>query len=365
MKKKVSVIGIGRLGLCFSLTLEQSGYSVVGYDINKAYVDSINDKTFNSFEPGVTELLAVSSDFKATTSPEDILETDLMFVTVRTDSEPDGRYDVSQVEDVVATLVDLGLQEKQKHLVICSNVNPGYSDTVATRLRPFNWVVSYNPETIAQGSILYNQAHPDCVYIGAEKGTLADEIEDVYSNVCLTMPTIHKMSRVSAELTKVSMNCFLSTKIAFANMVGDLAHKIGADPEDVLYAIGSDSRIGNKFFKYGHGFGGPCFPRDTRAFIRSAKDLGAYYDIVHSANESNKKHLKNMIEKTAAETPIDCAIRPDHVTYKPGVVILDDSEQLAWALALAEMGYKVVISDPEEVKRQLKERYGDLFTYEE
>ena len=363
-KLKCSVIGIGRLGLCFSLTLEKAGYHVIGYDINEPYIRSINNKTFNSFEPGVNNRIKESKNFIATTNPVDILQTNIAFVTVRTDSEPDGKYDVSQVESVVETLLGLGPLPEQKHLVICSNVNPGYSDTVAERLRPLNWRVSYNPETIAQGTILHNQANPDCVYIGAEEGYLADEIEEAYIRMCDNRPTIHKMSRVSAELTKVSMNCFLSTKIAYANMVGDLAKRLGADHEKVLHAIGSDSRIGNKFFRYGHGFGGPCFPRDTRAFIRCAEQNHAYSGIVQAANAANREHLTEMIKNTARETPLDQPIRPEYVTYKPGVVILDDSEQLAWAIGLAKMGYKVIISDSEEVKKQLKEKYGDLFHYE-
>ena len=152
-KPKASVVGIGRLGLCFSLTLEKAGYSVVGYDINEPYIESVNNKTFNSFEPGVNEALKKSKNFIATTVAADILKTDMVFVTVRTDSELDGKYDVSQVESVVKTLLTLGQLPEQKHLVICSNVNPGYSDTIADRLRPLNWKGSYNPETIAQGTI--------------------------------------------------------------------------------------------------------------------------------------------------------------------------------------------------------------------
>tara|TARA_R110000824_G_scaffold332637_1_gene519220 strand:+ start:6826 stop:7926 length:1101 start_codon:yes stop_codon:yes gene_type:complete len=361
---KCSVIGIGRLGLCFSLTLEKAGYHVVGYDINEPYIKSINNKTFNSFEPGVNNRIKESKNFTVTTDPVDILQTSMAFVTVRTDSKPDGEYDVSQIESVVETLLALGELSEQKHLVICSNVNPGYSDTVAERLRPLNWRVSYNPETIAQGTILHNQTNPDCVYIGAEEDYLADEIEKAYIKMCDNKPTIHKMSRISAELTKVSMNCFLSTKIAYANMVGDLAKRIGADHEKVLHAIGSDSRIGNKFFRYGHGFGGPCFPRDTRAYIRYAEQNDVYSGIVKAANEANREHLTEMIRNTVKETLPDQPIRPEYITYKAGVVILDDSEQLAWAIGLAEMGYKVIISDSEEVKRQLKEKYGDLFHYE-
>ena len=256
-----SVIGIGRLGLCFSLTLESGGYNVVGCDINQEYVDSVNNKSFVSHEPGVNDKLAASKNFEATTDLAKCVEhARLLFVTVASYSEPDGRYDVSQVDDVVDQLVMLGPPEKEKHLVICTNVNPGYSDSVYQRLKNMNWQVSFNPETIAQGSILKDQDSPDCVYVGSDTPELATEIVEAYNRMCSNSPSIHTMDRLSAELTKVSLNCYLTCKISFANMVGDLAKKIGADADKILSAVGSDSRINNKFFRYGFGWGGPCFP---------------------------------------------------------------------------------------------------------
>ena len=128
MRNNISVIGIGRLGLCFCLTLEKAGYNVVGYDIIEDYVRDINQKTFFSHEPGVNELLSKSENFRATLDVADcVSHSDILFVTVASFSEPDGRYDVSQVDSVVDTLVKLGKQKNAKHLVICTNVNPGRS----------------------------------------------------------------------------------------------------------------------------------------------------------------------------------------------------------------------------------------------
>jgi len=360
--QNLSVIGIGRLGLCFSLSLEKAGYNVVGCDIKQDYVDQINNKTFNSFEPGVNELLKRSKKLLATTDIAKAVEhSRIIFVTVATYSEPDGRYDVSQVDSVVEQLKSLGYQSYEKHLVVCSNVNPGYSDTVFDRLEHLNWQVSYNPETIAQGTILKNQAYPDCVYIGADNINLQYEISEIYENMCMNNPKICEMDRLSAELTKVSMNCFLTCKISFANMVGDLANRIGADADKVLNAIGSDSRINNKFFKYGYGWGGPCFPRDTRAFIRLAENNDMPHDMCLASNAINEKHLDFQVKQFISSGEKE--FFTDSITYKKGTIILEESQQLKFAVRLAELGIKVTIKETPEVVKQLQELYGDLFIY--
>ena len=361
--ENLSVIGIGRLGLCFGLTLERGGYNIVGCDIRQEYVDSINDRTLDSFEPNVNEYLRASKNLSATTDLAATAEhADTMFVTVATFSEPDGRYDVSQVESVVLSLLRLGYQETRKHLVICSNVNPGYSNTVYERLEAYNWDVSYNPEVVAQGTILHNQEFPDAVYIGSDTSDLADSIVTVYKNVCSSDPVVHTMDRLSAELTKVSLNCYLTCKISFANMVGDMALKLGVNPDKVLHAVGSDSRINNKFFRYGFGWGGPCFPRDTRAFIRLAKDNHMPHYMCVASNESNNSHLDFQVLRFMATKPKEYVT--DCVTYKKGTLILEESQQLAFALELANRGVKVIVKETPEVVSILKEKYGDLFTYE-
>jgi nucleotide sugar dehydrogenase len=262
---------------------------------------------------------------------------------------------------VVDNLISLGKQQKTKHLVICTNVNPGYSDTVYERIKDFNWEVSFNPETIAQGTILKNQSEPDCVYIGSKSPRLARQISKTYTNMCTNKPSIHVMDRLSAELTKVSLNCYLTCKISFANMVGDLAAKIGANPAKVLSAVGSDTRSHNKFFRYGFGWGGPCFPRDTRAFIRLAKNNVMPSDMCIASVNINDKHLQYQVEDFMATG--QKVYTTDSVTYKKGTVILEEAQQLKFALELAKRGIKVTVEESEEVIKQLKNEYGDLLNY--
>lgn len=361
--KNISVIGIGRLGLCFCLTLEKGGYNVIGCDVRQNYVDKINNKEFVSHEPGVNKLLTESKNFKATTNLKlAVKHSTHMFVTVASYSEPDGQYDVSQVDSVVDSLISLGEQKTRKHLIICTNVNPGYSNTVYEKLKDYNWDVTFNPETIAQGTILKNQEQPDCVYIGTNNPFMAQEVALIYSNICTNKPSFHVMDRLSAELTKVSLNCYLTCKISFANMVGDLAAKMKADPEKILKAVGSDSRINNKFFKYGFGWGGPCFPRDTRAFIRLAENNKMPHDMCSASNSINFKHLDFMIEQFMNAGLKE--YKTDSVTYKKGTVILEESQQLEFAKRLAEAGIDVTIKEDPAVVKELKNLYGDLFNYE-
>src|SRR5687767_11915583 len=167
------------------------------------------------------------------------------------------------------------------------------------------------------------------------------------------------MSRLSAEICKLATNCFLTTKIAFANAIGDLAAMAGAQPDKILAAIGSDSRIGEKYLGYGYGFGGPCFPRDNRALGYFADNLGYDLKLSKATDQSNKEHLDFMFGQMNANHIDDGAIVFEHVTYKPGVNILEESQPMALALLLARAGKKVKICDSKAVIEEVKQNYGD------
>ena len=369
--KNLSVIGIGKLGLCFCLTLEKAGYDVVGCDINEQYVDKINSKNFNSDEQGVSEALAESVNFRATTSLKQAIgHSDVIFTVVATPSLENGRYDHSQVDSVVSEIIKFGRQRREKHLIICCTTMPQYCDTVQQRLRDYNYTVSYNPEFIAQGTILRDQAYPDMVLIGEGSRKAGDILEEIYNAHTHSDPTICRMTRTEAEICKISLNCFLTTKIAFANMIGDIAKFANCDQDKILHAIGSDSRVGLKYLRYGFGYGGPCFPRDNRALAIFAKDLGVDALISVASDESNKKHLEYQIEQFKSKA-YNCQGTPDNpivmetVTYKPESTMLVESQQLAYAVGLAETGFSVTVRERASVIEELKGIYGDLFVYQE
>jgi len=362
----ISVVGIGKLGLCFSLTLEKAGYNVVGVDINENYVAQINQKTLHSSEAGVTAVLKKSQNFKATTSLNEALEhSNIIFVVVATPSLESGRYDHSQVDSLVDRLNDIGPVKEQKHLIVCCTVMPGYCDSIKEKLNSLNYTVSYNPEFIAQGTILRDQSRPDMILIGEASEKVGDILEEIYTKHTISSPRICRMSPKEAEITKIALNCFLTTKIAYANMVGDIVIAANGDPHKVLKAIGEDSRIGNKYLGYGYGYGGPCFPRDNRALAVFAEDVGVEALVSVASDESNKKHLQNQIQQYISKNPKDKELVFDYITYKPESTLLVESQQLEYAVGLAREGYKVRIRERKEVIEELKKDYGNLFTYEE
>lgn len=362
---KIGVIGIGKLGLALSLNFEKAGFKVYGCDIRDDYVEKLNKKNFTSIEPHINGLLDQSKNFIATTSLENtILNSNIIFITVRTETNQDGSYDVSQCDKAVDSLIKIGYQNEQKSIVINCNVNPGYTESVRKRLKPLNYKTSFNPEWVAQGTIVDDQIKPDVIVIGEEDNDEGIKIENLYKKMCHNSPPVFKMNSLSAELTKISLNCFLTTKITFANMIGDIANSVGADHKKILSAIGSDSRIGKKYFSYGFGYGGPCFPRDNRALIKYMKSNNIEPVLPNATQDFNQLHLKYQI-KSFIENNQDMSkpIKIKGVTYKPGVDILEESQQLQYALELANHGYKVVIEDLTSVCLQIKKLYGDKFAY--
>jgi nucleotide sugar dehydrogenase len=361
-KKKITVIGVGRLGICWALVLERAGYDVLGVDVNEEYVKSINNKSLTSSEPRVEEMLRVSKNFSATTNMSDGLDfSDFTFVVLPTPSTGDGKYDHSKIDELIPAL--LNKSGYTRHLVICSTTMPGYCDTLASELERVRCFVSYNPEFIAQGAIIRDQLEPDMVLIGEANPECGEALKCVYRKVCSNYPTIHRMSRLSAEIAKLSLNCFITTKIAYANMVGDVANAAGAETDKILSCIGADKRVGEKCLKYGYGFGGPCFPRDNRAFAVCASEYGIDAIVSKSTDESNRLHLSYQV-KHFFENNLDLTeIVFDSVTYKKESVIIEESQQLAFAVELAKKGIKVTINEREEVVSQVKKKYGDIFIY--
>ena len=364
--KKASIIGIGKLGLCFALTLEKAGYNVLGVDLDKNHVDDINNKTFISTEPGVNLALRSSKNFKATTSIQEAIDfSDILFILVATPSLSNGKYNHAAVDSVAEQLIKLPTPCNKKQFIIGCTVMPGYSNKLAGVLSDFNYDVSYNPEFIAQGSILNDQLKPDMILIGEANKNAGDIIETVYNDMCINRPCIERMDPLSAEITKISLNCFLTTKITFANMVGDIAIKSGANQDAILKAIGGDSRVGPKYLKYGFGFGGPCFPRDNRALYIYADEINYDAKISKIVDSTNKYHLEFQIDqfiKNYKDTSIPVVI--ENVTYKPNTEILEESQQLLFAIGLAKTGIKVIIKENKNVVEKLKSLYNGLFEYE-
>lgn len=352
--KNISIIGVGKLGLCLGLNLEKVGYNVLGVDIFDSYVNSLNNKTFVSPEPYVNEYLKQSKNIEFTTEIKKSLDNDIIFIVVNTPSTYDYKYDHKNIDDIADKLISFGKQKRRKDLIINCTTFPGYSDELQERLKPYNYFVSYNPEFIAQGSIIMDQQNCDNVLIGEADVQAGDLIQKLYSDFCVKNPVFNRMTRTEAEITKISVNCFLTTKISYANMIGDIALRYEANPDIILKAIGTDSRIGSKYLNYGYGFGGPCFPRDNRALAKCGEEVGIDAVISKATDIMNEKHLEYQIDyfkdKNKDKT---MSVELDYITYKKESVSIEESQQLKFAIGLKESGYKVKIKDqrPEVIEQ--------------
>jgi nucleotide sugar dehydrogenase len=346
---KISIIGVGKLGLCLGLNLEKKGYNITGVDVSEDYIKSLNDKTFTTSEPYVNEYLKKSQNIFFTTDLKKSLENDVLFIVVKTPSTIDWKYDHTQIEEIATQLIQYGKQEKRKDLIINCTTFPGYCNTLQEKLKEYNYFVSYNPEFIAQGTIIKDQINCDNVLIGETDKYAGDLITNIYKSMVESNPIYNRMNVTEAELTKLSVNCYLTTKISYANMVGDIANRLGCDANKVLKAIGTDSRIGNKYLKPGFGFGGPCFPRDNRALAKCGEEVGIDAVISKATDKMNEKHLQYQIDDFVKLNPNkEQIVEIDFVTYKKDSILIEESQQLKFALKLKELGYTIKILDQRE-----------------
>jgi len=368
--KKISIVGLGKLGLCFGLTLEKSGYFVLGCDIDEDYVSSINNKTLNSDETDVNSALAVSKNLSATTNLEECVNhSNIIFIVVPTPSLPDGRYDHSFIDKVVDNIAILKthrgpvVEAVHHHIVISSTTMPKYCETVQEKLSSCNCTVSYNPEFIAQGTVLRDQLQPDMILIGEGSKESGDIIQEVCERYTMNNPEIFRMTRTEAEICKISLNCFITTKIAFANMVGDIASLSNCNADPILAAIGADSRVGPECLKYGYGYGGPCFPRDNRALSIHADDVGVDATISKASDSCNSEHLMHQLDIFFRDNDINEPVVFDFITYKKESTIIEESQQLAFAELLVDNEYKVYIKERDSVIASLDQDFKDKVVF--
>lgn len=367
---KIGVIGAGRLGICFALLLEKAGYEVLVSDVREDYVNGLNDRVIKTNEPQVSDLLDDAVNFKATIDNKEVIrECDLIYTLVATPSLPDGSYDVSAVWQVINNIQELDEPVRGKTFVVGCTTNPGDCENFQKQLDALGVDVFYNPEFIAQGTIIRDLQYADMVLVGGNSEKTKSLISEIYNKIQVSEPKINFMSLTASEIVKLAINCYLTTKISYANMVGEVLTKSGLEGEigSVLSAIGNDTRIGNKFLKYGYGFGGPCLPRDNRSFAAYAKKLGLEYNLGLTTDNFNNEHAKFLkdyyIEKNTRGLPFAFP----YITYKPGTDILTESQQYRLCYDLVGENYRVYVTDYDsidvEVRDNLERLYSDRLIF--
>ena len=373
MTMKIGVIGAGRLGICFALLCEKAGYEVLVSDIRSDYVADLNNKKIKTNEPEVEYLLGQSKNLKATNDNREVIrECGLIYTLVPTPSCEDGAYDVTAVDRVVDDIVEeMKIANDIKNFVVGCTVNPGDCDKFAEKL-PDSVNIFYNPEFIAQGSIVNDLQNADMVLLGhshsKDLDSVIKDIQTLYKKIQTTRAIVCSMSLKAAEITKIAVNCFLTTKISYANMLGDVLHRAGCGSEvtTVLGAIGTDERIGRKYLNWGVGYGGPCLPRDNRAFGSFLEKLGGFHprhNLGYVTDGINGDHGRFLVEYWEEMNTSNTPFYFDYISYKKGTDILTESQQFRLCTDLLEKGHRVYIHDDKQVTNQVYDQmvyqYGD------
>jgi UDPglucose 6-dehydrogenase len=360
-KNAISVIGLGKLGQPLAVCFAARGFKTVGVDIDRAIVDAINRKEATLLEPGLQELLDVTGDnLRATTDfHEAIASTYTSVVLVPTPSEDDGNFSCRYVEAALRSLGEaLASSRKPYHLVIISStVSLGtiegkliglLEETSGRRLNE-DFGLCYCPETVALGNTIEGFLRPDMVIIGESSPEAGEQAGTIYRLFCENNPPIIRMSLINAELTKLALNCYITTKISFANSLANLCERLpGADVDVITQAIGMDRRIGPHYLKGGLSYGGPCFPRDTRAYIALAKNVGLKADLIEAVERINSwqdAHLLEVVLREVERAPRR-AVSVLGTAFKPGTPVITDSPSIKLIKGLLNAGVDVIVFDP-------------------
>ena len=355
---RVSIIGLGKLGAPMAAVMAHKGHTVVGVDINPAFVTAIQEGRAPVNEPGLAGMIRANRErLRATHDYDDaILGSDATFIMVPTPSDPDGtfsmRFVLSAAEKIGAAL----RKKKGWHLVVLSStVMPGSTgerllpalETYSRKTCGEDFGLCYNPEFIALGSVIRDMLNPDMILIGESDRRSGDTLEEFYNTLCESNPRIQRMNYVNAELTKLSVNTFVTTKISYANMLAQVCETLpGADVDVVTSAIGCDSRIGVKYLQGALGYGGPCFPRDNIAFSALARANGVPAVLAEATDELNRRQIPRIADLIMARLPERGVAGILGLAYKPDTDVIEESQGLGIAKELLARGASVMVYDP-------------------
>jgi UDPglucose 6-dehydrogenase len=358
MIRAVSVIGLGKLGAPMAAAMASRGLRVIGVDADENKVKAINERRPPVFEPGLPQLLHSSGDRLTATHDieEAVRATQVTFIVVATPSEPNGGFSLRYVLPVCEA-IGRALRSKSEFHLVCltSTVLPGMTggpvwealERSSGKQGGRDFGVCYSPEFIALGSVIRDFLNPDFLLIGESDPSSGAMLKSLYHQVCQNSPAVARMNFVNAELAKLAVNTYITTKISFANMLARICERLPkANVDVVTKAIGLDSRIGGKYLKGAISYGGPCFPRDNLALTFLAQEIGAPADIAeatHRFNSTQIPWLADMVQQNA--TPGE-TIGILGLTYKPETDVVEQAAGMLLAQELSGRDVSVVVFDP-------------------
>lgn len=353
-----SVVGLGKLGASMAAAIASRGSEVVGVDVNRRAVNLLNQGKAPVQETDLDLLIYENLPrLRATTDFADaVLNSDVTFVVVPTPSDDSGAFSIAYAEEAFHEIGRALARKNEYHLVVLtSTVLPGATryglipviERASGKVCGTDFGVCYSPEFIALGSVIRDFLNPDFTLIGEFDAQAGETLQQCYSEIMVNSPPVRRMSLENAELTKIALNAFVTTKITFANMLATLCERIpGGNVETVSDALGLDHRIGRSYLTGGMGFGGPCFPRDNVALGYVARALDATNtlpDIVHGLNEARPDIL---LERLQPYLRAGVTVAVLGLSYKPLSHVIEQSHSTKIIRRLLNLGARITAYDP-------------------
>lgn len=334
------------------------GHRVIGVDVNERFVRLINECKPPVAEPGLEDLLKQSGGrLSATTDVvQAVGQTEVTFLIVPTPSEANGAFSLKYVLGAAKSVGQALKQKDTYHLVVLtSTVMPGATggqllpalESLSGKRCREDFGLCYSPEFISLGSVIRDFLNPDFLLIGESDPRAGELLASVSQGVCENKPPVARMSFVNAELTKLALNTYVTTKISYANMLAQMCERLeGGDVDAVTSALGLDSRIGRKYLKGSLGYGGPCFPRDNLALAALARSLNIPAPLPEATDQINQHQVPRLQRYVMTHLPAGGRVGILGVSYKPQTNVIERAQGLELAQALLADHVPVLIYDP-------------------
>lgn len=372
MTDRISVIGLGKLGASMAAAFASQGFNVVGVDVNQRSVELVNAGRAPVQETGLDEMIATNKEcIRATLShAEAVLASDISFVIVPTPSDSNGSFSLQYAKWAFAELGKALRKKTSYHnIVLTSTVLPGSTrealvpvlEKESGKKAGVDFGVCYSPEFIALGSIIQDFLNPDFTLIGELDDRCGSQLEELYQRVVNNGAGSARMSLENAELAKISINTFVTTKITFANMLAEICEKIpGGDVDVISDALGLDERIGRKYLTGAIGYGGPCFPRDNVALSYFANAIGVKASLANTTDSMNRSIAQKVATRIKPMIRDGATIAVLGLSYKPFSHVTEESQGVYVARQLAKAGFRVVAFDPMAPEMDLDDIKRDI-----
>lgn len=361
---KVAMIGTGYVGLVSGACFAEFGHDVTCVDKDAGKIERLRNGEIPIFEPGLDALVAANVEAGRLTFTTEVEEAtngaEAVFIAVGTPSRRgDGHADLTYVFAAAEEIADV--LRNYAVVVTKSTVPVGTGDRIEELMRArrpgLDFDVASNPEFLREGAAIADFMRPDRVVVGTGAERARNVMRKIYRPLFLNETPVLFTDRRTSELTKYAANAFLATKITFINEMADLCEAAGADVQDVARGIGLDGRIGRKFLHAGPGYGGSCFPKDTKALLQTAREFQSPTRIVEAvveANERRKKRMAGKIIDAFGGSVASKRIAILGVTFKPNTDDMRDAPSLEILPALVEAGAAISAFDPEGMEEAAK-----------